>query len=818
MVLGLAAMALPSNLLRATNSEKEIIAEANYELKGKVIAADTNEPLPYASVAVLGSSLGAVSDENGHFVIHNVPRREVTVRISYVGYGTEELELVAGRDNQIRLQPTSINMQEVVVSANRVETRRNLAPVLVNVTGDRLFKATNAVTVDQALKFNPGIRVEDNCQNCGFNQVRINGLDGSYSQIVINSRSIFSSLAGVYGLEMIPTAMIDRVEVVRGGGSALYGSSAIGGTINIITKAPTTNMAEATYTISGVHDNYGRPMHDAGFFASVVDDSLNAGISVFGKMTSRPAYAFVRPNSKIKKNLNPANGTLFPRDGDDGFSEIPFTHGGTIGTSAFLKVSPTTNLKADYFFMQEDRRGGDMIGLFPEAPFKPEHEAHVAEALRHRIHTGILQLDQYVADGHGYLTAFLAGSHTNRHSYYGGGPVNPAAPTADDKAALGAYGLTKDLTMQTGLQYVHNFDKLLFMPSELTLGIEHHHNKLNDDSGYRKAGNINQVVNTTSGIFQNEWNNDTFGFLIGARYDHVNISQGRTDNLGNRKLNIITPRVTFRYNPLHNLHLRAGYAQGFRAPQVFDEDLHVDSAGGETFERVLSSDLKEERSQSVTLSADYYMNLGNGHQLNLMGEGFWTQLKDKFNTSDPKNNIKTVYNAKSIANVYGANIELRYAYRSLFSLSLGFTAQKSLFNEPEDTGIEGQEMKEFMRTPDTYGYFVATWTPTHHFTWTLSGDYTGKMWVPHEAPDDFDANFITLKEGKVERSPAFFTLSTKLGYTFDIANSLFEINGGVNNILNSYQKDFDEGPGRASAYIYGPKMPRNVFVGVKLTI
>lgn len=103
------------------------------------------------------------------------------------------------------------------------------------------------------------------------------------------------------------------------------------------------------------------------------------------------------------------------------------------------------------------------------------------------------------------------------------------------------------------------------MPSEQR-SREHHHNKLNDDSGYRKAGNINQVVNTTSGIFQNEWNNDTFGFLIGARYDHVNINQGRADNLGNRKLNIITPRVTFRYNPLHNLHLRAGYAQGFRAP------------------------------------------------------------------------------------------------------------------------------------------------------------------------------------------------------------------------------------------------------------
>lgn len=87
-------------------------------------------------------------------------------------------------------------------------------------------------------------------------------------------------------------------------------------------------------------------------------------------------------------------------------------------------------------------------------------------------------------------------------------PVDPANVAVGDGGALAAYAFTKDLTLQTGVQYVHNFDKLLFMPSELTLGVEHHHNKLNDNSGYRKAGNIDQVVNTTSAIFQNEWNNE----------------------------------------------------------------------------------------------------------------------------------------------------------------------------------------------------------------------------------------------------------------------------------------------------------------------
>ena len=97
---------------------------------------------------------------------------------------------------------------------------------------DKVFKVANAVSLSQGLTFQPGIRVENNCQNCGFSQVRINGLDGRFAQRLIDSRPVFSALAGVYGLEQLPMNMIERVEVVRGGGSALYGSSAIAGAVS----------------------------------------------------------------------------------------------------------------------------------------------------------------------------------------------------------------------------------------------------------------------------------------------------------------------------------------------------------------------------------------------------------------------------------------------------------------------------------------------------------------------------------------------------------------------------------------------------------
>lgn len=101
------------------------------------------------------------------------------------------------------------------------------------------------------------MRVETDCQTCNYTQLRMNGLAGGYSQILINGRPIFSPLTGLYGMEQIPTNMIERIEVARGGGSSLYDSSAVGGTVNIITKIPKENEFNFGYTyqhINGTND------------------------------------------------------------------------------------------------------------------------------------------------------------------------------------------------------------------------------------------------------------------------------------------------------------------------------------------------------------------------------------------------------------------------------------------------------------------------------------------------------------------------------------------------------------------------------------
>lgn len=122
----------------------------------------------------------------------------------------------------------------------------------------------------------------------GSSRVRINGLEGPYTQILVDSRPIFSALTGVYGLEQIPANMIERVEIMRGGGSALFGSSAIAGTINIITKEPLRNSAQISHSLT---IDWRRPSdNNTTINASLVTDDHKAGIYMFGQNRYRGAY------------------------------------------------------------------------------------------------------------------------------------------------------------------------------------------------------------------------------------------------------------------------------------------------------------------------------------------------------------------------------------------------------------------------------------------------------------------------------------------------------------------------------------------------
>lgn len=733
---------------------------------GHVIGSDSREHLPYINITVKGTTIGTATDASGHYFIKNMPEGEFTVEASALGWHSQSKRIEVHRGETVEVNfeiaEQSLELDGVVVSASRSETSRRMAPALVGVIDSKIFEVTNSCSLAQGLSFQPGLRVEDDCQNCGFMQVRINGLDGHYSQILIDSHPVFSALSGVYGLEQIPASMIERVEVLRGGGSALFGSSAIGGTVNVITRDPLRNSAEASHTltsigITGALDNV------TSANASLVTDSRRAGLYIYGQNRNRSGYDH--------------NG--------DGFTEIPTLKSLSFGLRSFLKTGAYSRIVLQYSGVKEYRRGGDLLN-------KPPHEAFVAEQTDHLINGGSLSFDISSPDFANRLNAYVSFQNTARESYYGAGQ-DPDA-----------YGRTHDLTVAAGAQYIRAFKRLIFMPSDLTVGAEYNRNFLEDESvGYDH--HTLQRVNIYSLYAQNEWKNAKWSFLAGCRMDLHSLVRNA----------IFSPRANLRFNPAENINLRASYSSGFRAPQAFDEDMHIAIVGGERVAIRLADDLREERSHSISLSADMYGTFGKV-QTNLLIEGFYTTLDDVFVLRETGEIDSTGASVKertngSGATVMGVNVEGKAAFTSWLQLQAGVTVQRSRYKVAEQWSSDPAtpaEIKMF-RAPDVYGYMTSTIAPVKCFDVSLSGTYTGPMLVQHIAGSG------TERDAAV-RTRGFFDLNVKLCCDVHIYNEItLEASCGVQNLFNSYQRDFDRGADRDSGYIYGPSAPRSIFAGLK---
>ena len=737
--------------------------ETDAHIHGHVIDKATGEHLPYIVVMLKGTTMGVATESTGHYMMRNVPEGTFTVEVSSIGYKTQtrEINIRKGRSYEVNfsLEEDLVQIDGIIVSATRSETTRRMSPTLVNVVGMDTYNRTNATTVAQGLSFQPGVRVENNCQNCGFQQVRINGLDGQYTQILIDSRPIFSALAGVYGIEQLPANMVDRVEVMRGGGSALFGSSAIAGTINIITKEPVRNSSSISHTTTSIAGS--SALHSTtDINASIVSEDNKLGLAVFGQNTAKDAWD--------------ANG--------DGFSELSKISGQTVGFRGYIKTGLYSKVTAEYHHLQEFRRGGDNLDL-------PPHEAMIAEQTKHGINTGGVKFEWFSKDNKHRLNTFASLQHIDRESYYGAGQ-DPDA-----------YGKTTDLTWVGGAQYVYKMDRFLFMPSDLTAGVEYNEDYLRDNMwGYDRV--TDQTVRIASAYAQNEWKNDMWGILIGGRLDKHNLIDGL----------IFSPRANFRFNPSENMNIRASYSYGFRAPQAFDEDLHIDNVGGTVSMIRLADDLRVEKSQSLSVSADMYHSWGNW-QGNLLVEGFFSDLDDVFALRELGHNaegilIKERHN-ESGARVFGGNLEGKIAYKDILQIQSGLTIQRSRYKEARAWGEGVDPTRDMFRTPDVHGYMTASYNPIEKLTLAVTGTYTGSMLVEHHA--GMIAQNVTVK------TPDFWDMGFKTAYDFKIYSSFsLQLNAGIQNILNSFQRDFDSGADRDSGYIYGPTLPRTFYFGIKL--
>ena len=743
------------------------------------------EHIPFASVVIKGTAIGTAADATGHFKLTNLPLGKQTILVSAVGYKpySAEVELKPNSSVTIlaELKPDNIGIEQVIISADRNAKSRNKTPTIVNSINTKLFQRTQSVTLSDGLNFSPGLRMENNCQNCGFSQVRMNGLEGPYTQILINSRPVFSGLAGVYGLELIPANMIERVEVIRGGGSAMYGSNAIAGTINLITKDPIAN----AFSISTNYGSVGQANESdaVGDFnlnlnGSFVTEDYRTGLSIFGFYRNRKAFD--------------AN--------NDGFSELASIENSTLGARFFQRVANRGKLTFDYFHINEFRRGGNKFEL-------PLHEADIAESVEHAIHSGAATFDLLLRDADKF-SAFFSAQQVNRNSYYGA------------NHDLSAYGETKDFTFASGIQYLRQTDYLFFAPAEITSGLEINGSWLQDNKlGYYDfkedihRGNTevaNQQLATKAAFLQSEWNRDKWVLTTGVRYDNYQV----IDKNGESKKvsgNVFSPRLSLLYNLNRHLQARVGFAKGFRAPQIFDEDLHIETSGSRQVLHRNDPNLKQETSNSFSASLNYTYEAGKW-QYQFLAEGFYTSLNNPFANEygTPDENGVVIYtrtNAEKGANVQGINLEFNASPSNRWQLQSGFTIQKSEFEEPQEF-----DETRFFRSPDSYGYASLNFQPSPRLSISATGNYTGPMLVPYFGP-----RLENPEAGELRKSKSFFDAGLKISYSIQITDVVkMEWNAGVKNIFNSYQNDFDSGIDRDPAYIYGPTSPRTIYFGLRL--
>jgi outer membrane receptor for ferrienterochelin and colicins len=716
-----------------------------------VVTDATGLALPGVTVTLAG--LVTATDQRGRYCVAAVSAGEHQLTLALDGFMPYRARVTIQPGSAIAHDVTLIPgfRQETVVTATRTSRRLDDVPVRTEVVGRDTIERLGARTLADAMEFTTGVRVENNCQNCNFSQIRLLGLEGPYTQLLVDGQPVVSSLAQVYGIEQIPTRMIERIEVVKGGGSALYGPGSVGGVVNVISREPATRGGVFEMRSDVMNGEPGLSLNGASDWVSTAQDAI---VSVFGQ------YDRVRPVDLT----------------GDGYTEVSRRQLEAMGgRAAKYLLGNAAKLTLDVTSIREQRRGGNRLEFEP-------HEADIAESIRSRrqsvgatwFHTRGKALD-YRLSG--------AWSGTGRDSYYG---------TGRDPNAYG------DTTSQ--LAVIDSQVNRYVGRHTLSSGLQFSREGLRDEQP--AYGRSTDVTYRNAGFFlQDDWALGAGWELIyGARADH----HTAVDRV------IVSPRVAVMWSPLTSFDVRASVARGFRAPQLFDEDLHLSSVGGEARIIHLAPDLTEERSTNYMLGAEWKPVAGPGQAL-LEVNAFSTRLTNLFHVieeddarTDVLEFVKTNFGA---ARVYGLEVNLGWGIGDDFIIQGGIVEQRARFDEAEpDFGS-----RDFFRSPQRYGNLTVTWNPHGIADFFAGVRYTGPMPVPHYA-GVIDAN-------RLERSPSFVTwdagVSRELGRWGGRMVTL-TVNG--RNLTNAYQRDLDQGPLRDAAYVYGPRFPRSFAIGLRFAM
>ena len=774
-------------------------------LFGDVKSAISKEHIPYVTITVKGTRLGTTTDGTGHFKLANLPLGKCIIAAQFLGYKTQEKEVFMEKGKAIELffelEEDVMDLEQVVVTGTRTKHYVKDVPIRTEVITAKSIENKNAANLYEALEGTPGIRVEQQCQYCNFSMIRMQGLGSENTQVLINGQPIYSGLAGVYGLQQMGTDDVDRVEITKGAGSALYGSGAIAGAINIITKEPSF-VPEMNADIQ--FGNFGTNKYSV--YSSLRNEKGNIGLTInaqkltgdaidqTGEGTSKDEVKHKDSISdRVASNLNNA-GFGFYVDG-------------------LFAETDKLILRGRYIY--EKREGGIMDDDYYRNPFTDGTEN--------------ITTDRYETEL-SYKTLFQNSSELNFSVAY-----TSHDRTATNDTYLGDYMATHDdntpdvrdmrpyLADENSLTGTLTYGKQLGSHHFL-IGAQGFYDKLEESGMYVIVDDESDYYGTSYksignksarefGFFlQDEWNiTDKLTAVPGVRLD-IHHSEEKyeadkevfTSAFPESKFNknSFSPRLALKYEASHRVTLRANVGTGFRAPYGFSEDLHLCSGSPRVWK---SSNLEPEKSVSYNLSADYY-----GSKIRLSANLFRTDLKDKIAFADADEDVASLgydYQWENIDDAFVQGIEASFMADVTSTLGFGIdlTLNQGKYDHAREdwAGTEYEnDSKYISRFPAVTGNIKLEYSPKD-WIFTIDGSYQGGMYI----------DYYSETEGmsKIKHTDPYMLVNAKVSKTI----KSFKLYAGAKNIFNYIQpeKHLDD-----AAFMYAPVFGTMVYGGIVVTI
>jgi outer membrane receptor for ferrienterochelin and colicins len=673
-------------------------------------------------------------------------------------------------------------LDRFVVTGTRTSRTLTDSPVKTDVFPASEIESRGGVTLADSLRLMPSVRFENDCQNCGLNQVQLLGLSTDYTAILFDGAPLYAGLAKIYGADIFPTIFIDRIEVVKGASSVLYGPEAIAGVVNLITEPPTAAGSRFTATRSFFPE--GGSGYEGTFRVTHPSARGATALTVYGYRTARDGLDLT----------------------GDGFTELPEFRNTVVGFQFLHRPAENATFKTTYQFLDQAHRGGDRLDL-------AEEQARIAESLQHRFHSLLLDWRQVVTADFAYEIK-AAYAHIGRDSFYGaradaeqlaydeavaaGYPGTPAdfAAAAANQAAIDAAGRRVTGDTRNRVYFLDASVRRSVGAHELVGGTQVRQEKLDDSRPLDPALRPTFDQFSNLGLFLQD---------IWSLRDDLEVVPGlRADWHGNIAGTIYSPRLAVRYEPRPDLVLRASYAAGFNAPAAYNEDAHI---GGTI---VIRNDpgLAEERAQTLSAGVEWYP-ASLGRTLGLTSTFYSNRLHDTFEIDDtgavsgdpdlwlrvngPDSTVLTWETGLNWLPAEGLRVEASVSWI------------RARFDGPIDR-VTGLRTREFIERPEWTGLLSVNHRrgPWESF---VSYQHTGPMLATGEESDRW------------RRTPAFHEIDAGLARTFALGGSRRALRLGltVRNLLDSYQDDLDNtGEARDVTYLYGPTRPRTITLSAGL--